>query len=186
MIIGLTGKKQSGKTTAADYLNENFDFAMRSFADPLKGMAFILLDECGLGSNDIHDKEAPLPKLGVSYRKLLQSLGTEWGRNLVPDLWVICAENDLKHYTPSTSLVYDDVRFENEADFIRAKGGLVVHIERPGLVSNDPHESESGIKFKPGDERLVNNDMDDFLHQFRCLVESKLPMKIKTNTPEGA
>ena len=36
MLIGLVGKKKSGKTTAANYLIEQHDFISFAFASPLK------------------------------------------------------------------------------------------------------------------------------------------------------
>jgi dephospho-CoA kinase len=36
ILIGLTGKKQSGKSTVADYLVQHFQFTELSFAKPLK------------------------------------------------------------------------------------------------------------------------------------------------------
>lgn len=47
MIIGISGKKQSGKTTLADFINDRYFYAYRtklfSFADPLKNLCIQLL-----------------------------------------------------------------------------------------------------------------------------------------------
>jgi hypothetical protein len=71
----------------------------------------------------------------------MQSLGTEWGRNTVqPDFWVNIAQGKLERLlgdrrvasdTPQILAVYDDVRFQNEADMIRSYGGLIIDVQRP-------------------------------------------------------
>ena len=89
MLIGLAGLKQSGKTTAGDYLDYKYGFAHTSFAAPMRRFAMDVLCmnevqlECG--------KEQPVAFLGneVTPRKFLQLLGTEFGRDMIhPDLWV--------------------------------------------------------------------------------------------------
>ncbi|HHK4489846.1 TPA: deoxynucleotide monophosphate kinase, partial [Pseudomonas aeruginosa] len=53
--------------------------------------------------------------------------------------------------------VISDVRFDNEADWIRAKGGVVVHLRRQGAADVAAHSSESGIT--PGARDLfISND----------------------------
>lgn len=54
------------------------------------------------------------------------------------------------------NVVFDDVRFENEAALIREYGGLIVHIHRPGLPTTDAHASEAGIVVQAGDVMLDN------------------------------
>lgn len=190
MIIGLTGKKGCGKSTAARLIayHEHFSglgFGLISFAEPLKNMAHLLLRDLGIDTSRDLDKAAVLPVINVSPRRLYQTLGTEWGRHLIhPDLWVFALAGRLKNLN-WPHIVIDDVRFENEAGFIRAQGGLIIHIDRPCLADDDPHESETGIAFQSGDERLVNNHLDDFLHQFKCLVESKLPVRPEREAVEG-
>jgi hypothetical protein len=157
MIIGLTGRKYSGKTTGAEVL-ESLDFNIMSFSGTLKLMARCLLRDLGLTEFQIQAaqqfKETPLPGLEVSWRQLCQSLGTEWGRQHVhPDLWVKVAENLSKRYE---RVVFDDVRFENEAAMIRRNGGLIIHIKRPLHRATDDHASEAGIGFVEGDELVMN------------------------------
>ena len=87
-LIGITGPAQCGKDTVADYLIERLGYAKASFADPLKKML-----EAGLGLNAAQlygpDKEAIAPRYGCSPRHIMQTLGTEWGRERVhPDIWV--------------------------------------------------------------------------------------------------
>jgi hypothetical protein len=178
IIIGITGKKGCGKSTAAETINSygpgKLEFCRLSFAAPLKDMLETLLNAFNITDMYGLDKEAPVPGIGCTLRHLYQSLGTEWGLKLIrPDLWVNAMATTIETYYPETArIVIDDVRFENEADYIRGKGGVIVHIERPGLVSNDPHVSETGIAFREGDIKLVNSNLEDFLRQFQLLAEN--------------
>jgi len=158
MIIGIAGKKQTGKSTAAARL-EDHGFNRVSFATPMKLVARTILRQIGLSQAQIDDaeanKEAPLPIVHFSYRKMLQTLGTDWGRKLNPDLWILAAERDID-LCGTTNIVIDDVRFENEADFIRSKGGLIVHIFRESRRYDD-HASEAGVEVQPMDAVISNN-----------------------------
>ena len=174
MIIGITGKKRSGKTTAAQAFEE-CGFTQLSFATPLKKTAWMFLSELGFVDAKIaefeQDKEQLIPIIDVSYRYLLQSLGTEWGRNCVnANLWTLAMRKRLTDLgVEYNDVVIDDVRFDNEAHMIRELGGHIVHLHRMHLdsitdysFSPDAHASEQGIIFVPGDVHVVNNgDIDD-------------------------
>jgi len=187
MIIGIHGKKGSGKTTLARAIQEEFAEktpACASFACTLKKMLYVMLsDLVGCERADYYavNKEELISELGCTYRFLAQGLGTDWGRNTVnPNLWVIIAKNlDRRGASGTQHVVYDDVRFENEAVYIRQQGGFIVHLFRPDqnqgssrqnkhrfLIplstssrDHDNHESEQGIAFRPdlGDTFQLNN-----------------------------
>lgn len=88
----------------------------------------------------------------ITPRVFLQRLGTEWGRQrLHPELWVEAWKNatleSASDHCGDMLVVADDCRFENEAAAIRAMGGKVVRIERPGAgsASGFSHASEKGV-----------------------------------------
>ncbi|MCY1282783.1 hypothetical protein D9M70_316310 [compost metagenome] len=106
-------------------------------------------------------KEAPIDWLGKSPRELMQLLGTEWGRDLVhPQLWLLLAERNLANLAETQArcdgFVISDVRFENEAAWVRQRGGIVVHLRRPAADAVNPHSSESGIHVHDND-LLIDN-----------------------------
>ena len=161
LLIGLTGRARSGKTTAARHLSSTHGMIHYAFAQPLKAM----LAE-GFNLSDAHLegrlKEQPLPWLDKSPRELLQTLGTEWGRSLVHDsLWLLLAEQNLHHLASlqpdAPGAVISDVRFENEAAFVRQRGGMVIHILRPDAPHIAAHSSESGIGIHDND-LVIHND----------------------------
>jgi hypothetical protein len=74
----------------------------------------------------------------------MQRLGTEFGRELIhPNLWV---DTEMDHIAGWPKVVFDDARFPNEVDAIRAAGGLLIEIVRPGYTApgiDTKHESEA-------------------------------------------
>ena len=161
LLIGLAGRARSGKDTAAQHLVNNHGFQSYAFADPLRdGLMHILnLSPCDFEGEQ---KEQALPWLGRSPRELMQSLGTEWGRNSVhPELWLLLAAQNLdllaRTHDTARGFVVSDVRFNNEADFIRKRGGVVVHMDRVVATPVKPHSSENGIQVALGDLRLTND-----------------------------
>lgn len=179
-VIGFTGTAGSGKTTAMNWVLRNHPTANRmSFAGPLKAMTRELIRtalpkgwEHGASSyiDDPVLKETPIPFLGnLTAREIMQTLGTEWGRNtLHPDFWIGIAAAKLERQLGSTfkksdrvpiKVVFDDARFENEAAMIRAYGGVVIKIERPDVTKPAAiasHASEALAAFT-ADIVLVND-----------------------------
>ena len=156
-IIGVCGKARSGKDTVARFLLADGHARYQySLADPLKAML-----AAGLGV-DMRDpywqerKEDIIPAFGKSPRQMMQTLGTEWGRQCVNDnLWLIMAQDRLNRNGPG--MVIADIRFDNEAAFVRRMGGTVVHVFRDSAPAVNSHASESGIVAQPSDMVLHNN-----------------------------
>lgn len=170
ILIGLAGLARSGKTTAANHLVNIHGLQAYAFADPLRdGLMNILnLSPCDF---DDDRKERTIGWLGRSPRELMQTLGTDWGRNLVhPELWLLLAKQNLEYlgqaYDTATGFVISDLRFENEADFVRNRGGIVLHILRSDAAKVNLHVSESGIGIQDNDLVLHNDgSLDDMFGQ---------------------
>lgn len=145
-LIGLIGQARVGKDTVAQHLHEHHKSNPRAFADPLKDMLEVVFGN----QFRVGDRELPIDWLGKSPRQLMQTLGTEWGRNCVhPDLWVLLAERQWAIHTASRfnrehgiNLVFTDVRFHNEADMILQQGGELWHILRNDVPKVAEHASE--------------------------------------------
>ncbi len=138
-VIGFCGAAGAGKSTAADRLVHCHGFRRVRFAGPLKRMMWALgLDE---RHTDGALKELPCGLLGGrTPRFAMQTLGTEWGRDIIAqDLWLRAWRAEV---TAACKLVVvDDVRFANEAEAVRQAGGTLIRITGRGGISGG-HVSE--------------------------------------------
>jgi hypothetical protein len=201
-LIGICGKANAGKDTAADVLVERFGFVKVALADPLKRICrdvFRFTDEQLWGPSEKRNETDPRyprpyaiphpdPAL-LTPRYALQTLGTEWGRACYENVWVDYAIRIAKliteqknpwacglvkmwygysrekgieiHWdTPPKGIVISDVRFPNEVEAIKAAGGQVWRIIRPGSElpgKAGAHVSETALdNFVSGD--CISND----------------------------
>ncbi len=171
-LIGLTGAARCGKDTAADFIiGGPHDFVKMSFADPMKEM---LATGLGLNYGQLYgaEKEAVDARYGRSPRYILQTLGTEWGRNMISDdIWLKATVSRVMK-SSHAGVVIPDVRFDNEADYLRRNGALIhVSSSERGLVME--HESERGVKKKHGDFFIYN---DGSLEDLQDSVEETLKL----------
>lgn len=164
-LIGIAGRAGSGKDTAGAHLVENHGFQQYAFADPIRAMLGALgaFPAGDLINRDT--KEMVIDWLGKSPRQMAQTLGTEWGRELVhPKLWILMAQRRWDAAKAATqSLVITDVRFANEADWIRSQGGQVIGLDRPGIEVVSAHASEQFGLSSLADLVIYNNDTIDML-----------------------
>lgn len=155
-IIGITGKAGVGKDTLAAYLELGEGYYCYSLAQPLKrGIEEMFNLSPSIWKRE--NKEEVISWIGKSPRQLAQTLGTEWGRNCVaPDIWLRCLQQVIDNLpSDAEGLVIPDVRFENEARFIRDQGGVIVRVLRDTEEVN-PHVSEQGLA-----DELVNAEIEN-------------------------
>ena len=159
MIVGLTGKAGTGKDTAGAALVAKLNFTRMAFADPIKEALNAMFGWPPANWDDREWKEHPLTGLDISPRRLAQTLGTEWGRNLNHSFWIVAAESRItQRLSTSTRYVFTDVRFNNEAEWIQSQGGLVVELRRDGINAVEGHASENGVHPSLIDFTLFNNE----------------------------
>lgn len=171
-IIGLTGRTGSntiagcGKDTVAAMISLRTGYKIYGFADPLYKMV-----NAGFGidgnSDEYQDramKSSPIPWLStperpVSLRTLLETLGTEWGREHVqPDIWMRLASKFIREC--STGVIIKDVRFPNEMEWLDAEGGTLIHILRPDYFAPDAtkgHPSNIPLPIRSKDKTILND-----------------------------
>lgn len=177
ILIGISGKKYSGKSTAAKVLTYGFCFDETTFAEPLKRAVAVLFNWESLDLNNGPEKEVVDPRWGVSPRFVLQNMGTDYLRNtFCDDFFLKNLQNRLEGHQP-TLLVISDVRFPNEVEYIKNRGGHVWRIERPGLsYPKDQHPSETALDNYQGFDEVIVNDgsVEDFRKKVLEVCEALL------------
>ena len=123
-VVLISGKKQSGKDTAANILIKDFGYTKVSFAEVLKQSSAAVLSVLTgttikrewFEDNDF--KQKSMPGYYITYREFLQYFGTEFIRKYIhEDFWVHTAADTIIHNVLSKkkhTYVISDVRFPSE------------------------------------------------------------------------
>jgi hypothetical protein len=165
-LIGIHGLLGSGKDTVASMIVNLFcpvKYKQYAFAWPIKEACKIIFDFTDRDMADRILKERIHPFWGISPRKAMQTLGTEFGRDMIrKDIWILRAESEIqKNAFKLIGTVISDVRFENEADIIRNRNGVIIHVIRNTETDLEKevtsHGSEQGILVHENDIILNNN-----------------------------
>jgi len=167
MIVGLAGRSQAGKDTAAKILLQR-GFTKHSFAQPIKQ---IVANFLGIDVNDIEkakDKRFPVPliinmsaslnlideikkvidmppkKVNLIDQYLdgkmfdtIRELLQYLGTDIGRDLIDENMWVDLAIKTRPELTIFTDVRFPNEIHIIRKAGGKILYIDRPQISLQD-------------------------------------------------
>lgn len=149
LIISLSGKKQSGKSSVANYLVNKHNFVEISWAGPLKevvGKQLLRLSHEQLyGPEKV--KEAVDLRWDMSPRELLQIIGTDLFRNgLMEDFWVRIGILSIQEaIAKGKNVVVSDTRFPNELKAIEELGGKTIRMKRIDYPTHDQHPSETSL-----------------------------------------
>lgn len=152
LIIGFGYRARSGKDTAVKAILEGrngLDVRRYGFADALKA--------------EVAGRELELcQKYGIKYepenkhRTLLQWYGTEYRRAQDPNYWIERMAERIQEEEPDVALI-SDMRFVDEAEFVKESGGFTVNVIRTGFTdpnTNSAHKSESALDGYPFDFEL--------------------------------
>jgi hypothetical protein len=150
-IIAFHGRKQTGKSTAAEILVATYGARLLSFAEPLRS---IVSHAFGFTNEMLRDparKEAIDSRYGVTPRWLLQRIGDGLRSGLGQGV-LVKALIDRVVAEDGPLYVVDDCRYQYELATLRqledrhplALAGYVVHLERTDAApSTDQHASET-------------------------------------------
>lgn len=182
-ILGLTGKARAGKDSLAMAVLSNYPEAvLDSFARPLRKF---VADILGVSLDQLEAiKDEPHALLGNKTPRLaMQTLGTEWGRQTLSDsIWV---DYLFRRNEKMPMVVLADVRFDNEAQAIKDRGGVVVQVVREGHDGiGQAHSSERGVSAHLIDCAVFNRGtLSHFLESALKTLGVILTLYSKPNKP---
>lgn len=172
-IIGLSGKKGSGKTSIARFLRDNAvqlfghdAVVIKPLAEPLKRLC---IDILGLRPEQVYgtDEEkntltryrwqdlphfieifyrnnGNVPTGYMTAREVVQEVGTGIFRRMYSSVWTEACINGIKQSGADIGII-DDVRFPNEVDAVQNEGGLVFRLPKDISNGADLHASENSL-----------------------------------------
>jgi hypothetical protein len=158
--IAISGKVNSGKSTVADLFSSVFLDRMihvsdkvqqAALADPIKEMIMIMFPrtnkETLYGPSKNRSEVIPgayKDAQPLTYRKLLQELGTEVGRGYKSDIWLDVMDHkaEVANRDGTGLFIVTDVRFRNEFDHLKSAGYFMVRVTRDSQLALN-HSSET-------------------------------------------
>lgn len=170
MLIGISGKKQSGKDTSYRIIKQLCMFSPHhvvqyAFADGVKEFAqeYFGIDRCE------EDKE--------SVRFIWQGIGQLMREEVDKEYWIkrevdAYEEHKAKHWAPDWFIgVIADVRYKNEAEYLMSHNYPVVRVVRENSDSEDSHPSEVELDSVEFDYKIYNTgDLDHLEEQWKQLL----------------
>lgn len=176
MIIGLTGYAQSGKDTVAQILVDRFAFTRVAFADPIRDFCYQVNPIVGWVANEpimlknLVDRDGwDEAKKSDSVRRTLQNVGVAARDTFGDSFWIVRAFEKVKD---AENIVVTDVRFRNEADYIKSyENSQIWRVRRPGIAAVNSHVSESQMENYKVDQIFANNGTVD---ELELLVKTRM------------
>jgi len=152
VVIGLSGKKSSGKSTLAKILVDKYGIVFTSIGDEIKKECS---DITGIPVETFYDQNVKelyheTPFGLVSPRKLMQYWGEHKRKTEGQTYWLKKLKNTIANYVGG-DFVVEDLRLKFEADFIKYQfyNSLLVRIE--------PYDG-----WDKWDDHITEVDLDDY------------------------
>lgn len=182
MIIGIAGKMSSGKDLCAEVIQnltrslspegepafllpspwkiKRFAFKLKQIASLMLGIRVELFEERRI-------KAHYLREWGMTVREFLQRIGTDAIRdNLHQNAWVLSL---MSEYKEGDDWIITDLRFINEFDAVKEKGGICIRVIRDDIqdINPDGHESETAL-----DSHSLNGQFDYYIRANKGDIDS--------------
>lgn len=171
MIIGISGKVCSGKDYTSKFIKNYFpdkNFEIKHFGYDVKKITSLLT---GINMKTILSRKAKqiyLPEWGMTLGEMFQKVGTDCLRsNLHEDVWILSL---FSKYSDDQNWIISDVRFNNEANYIKDHGGIIIRL------NGDPMDM---VKFETRDLNHRSEIELDNYNRFDILFDNKVDANFK-------
>lgn len=167
-IIAFTGPGGAGKNTAAEALATQWHTNEVAFTAPLYDMAAAALGPTPEQINQLKQQG------DKAIRAMLEQLGDVVRNTIRPDYLIVRLVDTLRELedsqdTPELAVI-TDLRTEEEAYWVRAMKGLVIHVSRPEGTSDSEHSTNQPITMEQGDGYLLNVGTEEDLTKTVCAI----------------
>lgn len=188
-IISISGKIGSGKDTIADIIMQYTPYhrwQVKKFAGKLKDIAEILTGVPKINFEDQEFKQQDMgPEWGMTYRDLLQKLGTEAMRNgLHKNVWVNALFADYQFNIEEDEQIpywiITDSRFPNELAAVKEHNGIAIKVIRDsGNTIGTTHTSETALDNYADWDYVINNNgtLEELKTQVLSILEKESLLK---------
>jgi hypothetical protein len=188
-IISISGKIGSGKDTIADIIMQYTPYhrwEVKKFAGKLKDIAEILTGVPKINFEDQEFKQQDMgPEWGMTYRDLLQKLGTEAMRSgLHKNVWVNALFADYQFNIEEDEQIpywiITDSRFPNELAAVKKHNGIAIKVIRDsGNTIGTTHTSETALDDYTEWDYVINNNgtLEELKTQVLSILEKESLLK---------
>lgn len=186
MLIGISGKIGSGKDSlcrAFQYIwlkenligyNYHFDNVLKfyqfnpislnpwknkKFAEKLKQMTALALNKPYSEIESREFKDNIIKNFDITGRSFLEQLGSKM-REIDEDFWI---KSLFSSYNDSENWIVTDMRYENEFEFLKSKGAIMIKVIRPDNNNKQSDHKSNEELDKIFDFVCINNKPEDLI-----------------------
>ena len=184
VMIGLTGKRNVGKSTVANMLESDYGFnKVHAFESGKEAACTYFAEVTGdmdlavrMVHGDLKDKPSPYLPGNVEPRHFLERFGQFMGVDMGIE-WTLAMELRRAARThPRAPIVVESVVYE--AGWFKARGGVVLRLLRPGHEGPVGVSSDKAQATVDADFTIAACDVDELLDKARYVVELVMQQKI--------
>ena len=171
MIIGISGKLGSGKTTCAEKLTTILDDGtIKNFADRLKYLASIIFKfDLKLA---YENKNFYLDEWDMTVGETLQFVGQSFREQFGDNFWIKQVNIEPEKYN-----FIADLRYKNEAEWIKSQGGIVIRLNgdpdniRKNSKRNKTHISEIDLDDYQNWDLVIDTDTNSITETVKHILQ---------------
>jgi hypothetical protein len=185
-IIAIAGRKQSGKTTSAEFIKKTFEdnklgtAKIYNFADPLKkdvcmnifGLTYHQCYGSDESKNELVNCYWPGTNSKMTAREVMQYVGTDVFRKIQQNVWADATIHKIQSEKSDLAIIAD-CRFPNEVEVVTAVSGLAIKLNRNPY--NSTHASEAAFDVDVYDQAnfdlILNNQTLNIQQQNNFIKE---------------